>query len=228
MENKWKLTNFIFLGSKITVEGDCSHEIKKWLSPWKKSCDQPRQHIKKQRQHFTDKGPYSQSHGFSSSHFWMWELDHKIGGAQKNWRFQNVLKTLESKVIKPVSLKGNQPWIFIGRTDAEVEALILQPPDEKSQLIGKDPDAGEDWGQGEKGATEDEIIEWHHWLSGHEFEQTSKDSEGQESSVCSSSWDCKGLDIFEQLNNNSKELGNIKKNLRWRIQYLKWEIHQKE
>ena len=99
-------------------------------------------------------------------------------------------KTLESpldyKEINPVNPKGNQPWIFIGRTDAEAEALILWPPNEKSQLIGKDPEAGKDWGQEEKGATEDEMVRWHHWLKRHEFEQIPGDSEGQESLVCSS------------------------------------------
>ena len=109
--------------------------------------------IKKQRHHFTDEDLYSQSRGFSSSHVWMWELDHKEGWAPKNWCFRTVLleKTLESpldsKEVKPVHPKGNQPWIFIGRTVAEAEAPVLWPPDVKSRLIGKDPDAGQDWGQ---------------------------------------------------------------------------------
>ena len=142
------------------------------LTPWKESYDQPRQHIKKQRHHFADKSPYSQSYGFSSSHVWMWELDHKEGWVLKKWCFWIVVleKTLESpldcKEIQPVHPKGNQSWIFIGRTDAEAEAPILWPPDGKSWLIGKDPDAGKDWGQEEKGATEDEMVGWHHWLSG--------------------------------------------------------------
>ena len=113
-----------------------------------------RQHIKKQRHYFADKGLSSQSYGFTSSHVWMWELDHKEGWAPKNWCFPTVVleKTLESplnnKEIKPVNPKGNQPWIFIGRVDAE--APILWPPDAKSQLIGKDPDAGKDWRQEER------------------------------------------------------------------------------
>ena len=109
-----------------------------------------------------------------------------------------VEKTLESplysKEIKPVSDKGNQPWIFIERTDAKVEAPVLWPPDVKSQLIGKDPDIVKNWGQEEKGATEDEMIGWHYWLNGHEFEQTPGDSEGQGSLVWCRPWDHKKLD----------------------------------
>ena len=124
-----------------------------------------------------DKGPYSQSYGFSSSHVWMWELDHKEGWALKNWCFWTVVlkKTLESpldcKEIQPVHPKGKQSWIFIGRTDAKAEAPILWLPAVKSRLIGKDPDAGKDWRQEEKGMTEDEMVGWHHRLDGHEFEQ---------------------------------------------------------
>ena len=147
------------------------------FAPWKKSYDKPRQCIKKQRHHFADKSPFSQSYGFSSSHVWMWELDHKEGWVLKNWCFLTVLleKTLESPVdckeIKSVNLKGNHFWIFIGRTDAE--APILWLPDAKSWLISKDPDAGKDWRQEEKETTEDEMVGWYHGLNGHEFEQTS-------------------------------------------------------
>ena len=119
---------------------------------------------------------------------------HKESWAPKNWRFWIVVleKTLEnpldSKAIKPVNPKGNQPWIFIGRTDAESEAPILWPPDAKSWLIRRDPDAGKDWRQEEKGVTENGMVGWHHWLNGHEFEQILGDSKGQESLVCCSSW----------------------------------------
>ena len=218
--------------------------------------DKPRQCIKKQRHHFADKGPCNQRYGFSSSHICMWELEHKRGWMLKNWCFQTMVleKTLESpldcKEIKSVNPKGNQSWIFIGRTDAEAEVSILWPPDAKSWLIGKDPDAGKDWRQEEKRwwqkmrwldsiinskdiylskfqeivedrrawcakvngvakcwtllsdltamamcstfpldagkdwrqeereAVEDEMNGWHHWLNGHEFEQTPGDSEG--------------------------------------------------
>ena len=145
-------------------------------APWKKSYDQPRQHIRKQRHYFTNKGPSSQSYGFSISHAWMWELDYKESWARKNWCFWSVVleKTLESpldcKEIQPVHPKGNQSWIFIGRTDAEAETLILWPHDVKNQLTGQDPDAGKDWRQEEKGMTEDEMVGWHHWHDGHEFE----------------------------------------------------------
>jgi len=102
--------------------------------------------------------------------------------------------------IKPVSPKGNQSWIFIGWTDAEAEAPILWPPDEKNWLIGKDPDAGKDWRQEEKGMTEDEMVGWHHWLEGHEFEQAPGVGDGQGSLACCSPWGCKELDMTEWLN----------------------------
>ena len=137
-----------------------------------------------------NKGPSSQSYGFASSHVWMWELDYK-SWVLKNWCFWTVVleKTLESPVdskeVQPVNLKGNQSWIFIGRTDAE--AAILWPPDAKGWLIGKDPGAGKDWKQ-EKGMTEDEVAGWHRRLNGHEFEQTLGDSERQGSLACCSPW----------------------------------------
>ena len=145
-------------------------------APWKNSYDQPRQHIKNQRHYFANKGRSSQSSGFSSSHVWMWELDYKESWVPKNWWFWTLMlvKTLESpldcKEIQPVHPKGNQSWIFIGRTDAEAETPILWPPDAKNWLNGKHPDVGKDWRREEKGTTEDEMVGWHHWLNGHEFE----------------------------------------------------------
>ena len=127
------------------------------LAPWKKSYDQPRQHIKKQKHHFANKGLSSQSYGFSSSHVWMWELDHEESWVLKNWCFWTVVleKTLESpldsKEIKAVNSNGNQSWMFIVKTDAEAEAPILWPADGKNWLTGKDPDAGKDWSQEERG-----------------------------------------------------------------------------
>ena len=136
----------------------------------------------------------SQSYGFSSSHVWMWELDHKEGWTPKDWYFWAVVleKTLESpldcKETKPVNPKGNQSWMFIGRTDAEAEASILWPPDAKSQFIRKDSDTGKDWRREEKGMTEDEMVGWHHQLHEHEFEQALGDGEGQGSLACCSLW----------------------------------------
>ena len=144
------------------MASDCSQAIKRCFLLW--SNDKPRQHIKKQRHHFADKGPYSQSYSFSSSQVQMWELDHKEGWGPKDWCFWTVVlqKTLESpldcKEIKPVNTKRNQSWVFIGRTDAE--APILWPPDVKSWLTGKDPDAGKDWRQEEKGTTV-----WYCWMA---------------------------------------------------------------
>ena len=166
----------------------------------------PRLCIKKQSHQFADKCPYSQSYGFSRSHIWMWELNHKEWWVQKNWCFWTVVleKTLESpldsKEIKSVNPKGNQSWIFIGRTDAETEAPILWSPDEKSWLSWKDPNAGEDWRHGEKGMTEDEMVGWHHQLDGHEFEQAPGVSDGQGSLACWSPWDRKESDTIERLN----------------------------
>ena len=167
------------------------------LAPWKKSYDKPRRHTKEQRYHFANKGPNSQP----SNHVQMWQLDHKENWALKNWCFWTVVleKTLESlldcKEIKPVNPKGNQLWIFTGRTDAEAETPILWLPDAKSQLTGKAPDAGEDWEQEETGVTEDEMVGWHHWLNGHEFEQTPENHEGRGSLVCCSPCDCKESDM---------------------------------
>ena len=135
---------------------------------WKKSYDQPRQHIKKQRHYFANKGPSGQGYDLSSCQVWMWELDCEESWAPKNWCFGTVVleKTLESpldcKEIQAVHPKGYQSWIFTGKAGAEAETPILWPPDAKNWLIGKDPDAGKDWRQEEKGMTEDEMVGWHH------------------------------------------------------------------
>ena len=147
------------------------------LAPWKKSYDQPRQHIKKQRHYFANKGPSSQSYGFPNSHVWMWGLDCEESWAPKNWCFWTVVleKTLESpldcKEIQSVHPKGNQSWMFTGRTDAEAETPILWPPDAKNWLTGKDPDSEKDWRQEENRTTEDEMmVGWRHRFNGHEFQ----------------------------------------------------------
>ena len=132
-----------------------------------------------------NKGLSSQGYGFSSGHVWMWELDCEESWVLKNWCFWTVVleKTLESpldcKEIQPVHPKGDQSWVFIGRTDAVAETPILWPPDAKSWVIGKDPDAGRDWGQEEKGTTGDEMAGWHHWLDAHEFGWTLGVGDGQ-------------------------------------------------
>ena len=144
-------------------------------TPWKESYDQPRQHIKKQRHYFVNKGLSSQGYGFSSSRVWMWELDYRESWAMKHWCFWTVVleKTLESplvyKEIQPVHPKGDQSWVFIGRTDVEAETPILWSPDVKSWLTGKDTHAGKDWGREEKGTMEDEMVGWHHRLNKYEF-----------------------------------------------------------
>ena len=166
MANRWGNNDRLYFGG---LKNHCRW----WLEPL--NYDQPRQHIKKQRYYSVNKGPSSQGYGFSCGHVWMWELDCEEGWASKNWCFWTVVleKTLESpldcKEIQLVHPKGNQFWIFIGRTNVEVETPILWPSDAKNGLIGKDPDAGIDWRQ-EKGMTEDEMAGWHHQLNGHEFE----------------------------------------------------------
>ena len=161
----------------------------------------------------------------------MWELDHKESWAPKNWCFWTVVfeKTpvspLDCKEIKPVNHKGNQSWTFVGRTDAEAEAPVLWPPDVKNWLIRKDPDAGKDWRQEDKGTVEDEMVGWHHGLSGYEFEQTPGVGDGQGSLACCSPWGCKESDMTEQLNwtdmSSSKGSGqlvisNKRKTWKWR------------
>ena len=148
---QWKQWQTLFSWAPKSLQMETAAMKLRHLLLWKKSYDQRRQHIKKQRRYFANKGPSSQSYGFSSSHVWMWELDYKESWVLKNWFFWTVVleKTLLSPVdckeIKPVNSKEDQSWIFIGRTDAE--APILWPPDAKNWLIGKDPDAGKDWRQ---------------------------------------------------------------------------------
>ena len=166
--------DFIFLGTEITADSDYSHEIKRCFLLGRKAMTNLDSILKSSD--MADKCPSTQNYGFSSSHVWRWELDYKESWVLKNWCFWTVVleKTLESpldcKEIQPVNPKGNQPWIFIGRTDAEAETAVLWPPDVKNWLLGKDPDAGKDLRKKEKGMTEDEMVGWHHQLDGHEFE----------------------------------------------------------
>ena len=205
MGKQWKQWETLFSWAPKSLQMVTAAMKKKTLAPWKKSFDKLGQHIKKQRHYFANEAASSQSYGFSSIHVWMWELGHKEGWALKNWCFETAvlektLKSLLDSKIKPVNPKGNQSWIFIGKTEAEVEAPILWPPDSKSWLIGKDLDAGKDRRQEEKGTTEDEMAGRHHSLSGQEFEQALGDGEGQGSLVCCSSWSHRESDTTEQLN----------------------------
>ena len=179
---------------------------KKAITPWKKSYDQPKWHIQKQRHYFANKGSSSQCYGFSSDRIWMWEWDCEESWVPKNWCFWTVVleKTLESpldcKEIQPVHSEADQSWVFFGRNDAEAETPVLWPPHVNSWLIGKDSDAGRDWGQEEKGTTEDEMAGWHHRLDGCEFEWTPGVGDGQGGLACCDSWGRKELDMTERLN----------------------------
>ena len=181
----------------MKLKDTCSLKEKLWPT-WTAS--------KKQRHYFADKDPSSRRYGLSNSHACMWELDPKEDWVLKNWYFWTVVleKTLEStldcKEIQPVNPKWNQPWIFIGRTDAGAETPVLWPPAANNWVIGKYPDAGKGWGQEEKWTTVDEMVGWHHLLDGHEFEQALGVGDEQGSLVCWSPWGCKESEMTERLN----------------------------
>ena len=206
------VTEFILLGSKITAYGDYTYEIKRCLFLGRKAMTNLFNVLKSRNITLPTKVHLDKAMVFLIV-MYECELDHKECWGWKNWCFQTVVleKTLESpldsKEIKPVNPKGNQPWIFIGRADTKVEAPILWPPDAKSQIIGKDPDAGKDWRQEEKGRTENKMVEWHHQLNGPEFEQALGDGEGQISRVCCSPLHHKESDKTEWLNNNNNKSG---------------------
>ena len=170
------MIDFIFLGSQITADGDCSHEIKRHLLFGRKAMANLGSILNSRDIILPTKVRLVKAiYGFSSSHVWMWVLDHKESWVLKNWYFWTVVlekpfeSPLDCKEIQPVHPKGNQSWIFSGRTEAEAEAPILWPPDVKNWLIWKDPDAGNDWRQEVKATTEDDMVGWHHWLNGHDF-----------------------------------------------------------
>ena len=187
----------------------------KTLAPWKESYDKSRQLSKKQRHYFADKGPSSQSYGFpvvmyECESWTIKDTEHQRTDAFELWCWRRPLKVpWGSKERKPVNPKGNQPWIFIGRTEAETEALIISPPDEESQLTGKDTDAEKHWRQKEKGMSEDEMVGWHHRFNGHEFEHAAGHGEGQGRLVCCSSWGHKESDMTVQLNNSQQSWDSI-------------------
>ena len=204
MGKQWKQWQTLFswvpkLLSLVTtamkLKDSCSLEEKQ---------EQPRA-FKKQSRYFSDKGPSSQGYGFPSSHVWMWESYCKEGWVPKNWCFWTMVlkKTFESPLnskIKLVNPRGKQPWIFIARTNGEAEAPVLWPPHAKSWLIGKDSDAGRDWGQEGKGTTEDEMAGWHHGLDGRESEWPLGVGDGQGGLACCDSWVRKESDTTDWLN----------------------------
>ena len=191
--------DFIFLSSKITVDSDCSHEVRRHLLLGRKAMINLDSVLKSKDATLPTKVQIVEAMIFPVVMYecesWIlkkaepWRID-----AFKLWCRRRLDSPLGNTEIKPVHPKGDQFWVFIGGTDAEAEAKLLWPPHARSWLIGKDPDAGRDGGQDEKGMTEDEIVEWHHWLDGHESEQIPGISEGQGSLTCCSSWGHKVLD----------------------------------
>ena len=205
MGNRWgKCQTLFWGGSKITVDSDCSHEIKRRLLLGRKVMTNLDSIFKSGDITLPTKVCLVKAMVFSSGHVWMWELDYKESWAPKNWCFWTVVleKTLESpldcKEIQSVHPKGDRSWVFIGRTDVEAETPILWPPDAKSWLIWKDPDAGKDWEQEEKWTTEDEMVGWHH--NGHGFGWTPGVGDGQGGLACCGSWCRKESDMTEHLN----------------------------
>ena len=204
MANREKVevvTNFLFLGSKIIADNDCSHEIRRWLLLGRKVM------INLDRVTLPNKGPYSQGYGLPSGHILLWNLNHKESRMPKNWCLWTVVlkKTpespLDSKEITPVNTKGNQPWIFTGRTNAEAKASVFWSSDVNWWLIGKIPDAGKDRGEKEKRVSEDEMAERHHRCNGYELGQTPGGGEGQGDLVAA----VHGVAKSRQLNNNITE-----------------------
>ena len=215
MASRWgkkeTVTDFMFSGSKIIVDSDCSHEIKRHLLLGRKAMRNLDSMLKSRDITLPTKFCLVKAMVFLVVMYGCESWTIKKAEHQRTDAFKLVLeKTLESLLdsngSKPVNPEGNQPWIFIGRTDAEAKSRILWPPDVKSQLIGKDPEAGKDWGQ-EKRMTEDEMVGWHLQFSGHELGQTLGDGEGQGSLACCSPWGCKESDTSERLNNNNWHKG---------------------
>ena len=205
------MTDFIFLGSKITAGCECSHEIKRRLLLGRKATTNLDSILKSRDATFPTKVSIVKAIVFPVV---MYRCDSWTIMRAEHQRIvwchtptvvlgKTLESPLDSKEIKPVNPKGNQPWILIGRTDSEAEAPILWPPDVKCWLIRKAPDAGKDWGQEETWMTEDEMVGWHHRLKGHELEQTLGDSKGQASLSCCNPWGCQESDTTEWLNTNN-------------------------
>ena len=200
---------FYFLGSEITADGDCSHEIKRHLFLGRKAMTSLDSVLKSRDITLPTKVCLLKAVVFPVIMYRCESWTIKQGWALKNWCFWTVVldtileSPLDCKVIKPVNPKGNQPWIFIGRTDAEAWAPYFGHHMWRANSLEKDPDAGKDWGQDEKGAKEDEMVRWCHQLNGHEFEQTHRENEGQGSLACCSPWGHKESDMTQQLNNDN-------------------------
>ena len=226
MGKQWKQWQTLFSWApKITADGDDSHEIKKTLTPWKESYDQPRQHIKKQRLYFVNTVYIVKSIGFPVV---MYGCESWTINKAEHWRrclwTMMLEKTLQSpldcKEIQPVNPEGNQFWLFIGRTDAEAPTLWL--PDAKNWLIRKVPDAGKDWWQEEKGTAEDKRVGWHRQLSGHESEQALEDGEVQGRLACCSPSGHKELDMPEWLSNNNNKFMSLVIFILQESSFAKW------
>ena len=198
------VTDFIFLGSKITMGSDCSHEIKRHLFLGGKAVTNLDNILKNRDITLLTKVHRVKAMVFpvvmyKCESWTIKKAEHQRTDAFKSWGWKRLLRVLHSKEIKPVNPKGNQPWIFVGRTDAQAEAPTLRPPIVKSQHTRKDSDAGKDGGQEEKWVTEDEMVGWHHQLNGHEFEQTLGVGDWQGGLACGSPWGHKESDMTERL-----------------------------
>ena len=201
------VSDFIFLGSKITSDDDCSHEIKRRLLLGRKVMTNLDSIFKSRDITWPTKVHLAKAMVFpvvmcGCDSWTVKKAECQRIDAFELWCWRRLLRVPWTKGEQPVNPKGNQPWIFIGRADNVAEASILCPLDAKSQLIGKDPDAGKDWGQEEKRVTEDKMVGWHHWLNGHELEKTPGDSEGQGSLSCCSPWGHKQSDMTEWMDDN--------------------------
>ena len=199
--------DFVLGGSDITADGDYSYEIKRHLlfgSMTNLDSILKSKDITLPTKFHLVKAVVFPVVVYECESWTIKKAEHWRTDAFDLWCWRTLESPLDSKEIKPVHPKGNQPWIFIRRTDAEAEAPTLWPPDVKSQFIGKDPDAGKDWGQEEKRETAKEMVGWHHRLNGHEFQKTLGDRKEQGSLVCCSLWGCKESDTTEPVNKNNK------------------------
>ena len=199
------VSDFIFWGSKITADGDCSHEIKRWLLLGRKIMTNLDSILKSRdislpRKVHLVKAMVSPVVMYGCESWTVRKAEHWKIDAFELWCWRRLESPLGCKEIQPVHPKGDQSWVLIGSTDVEAETPILWPPHAKIWLIGKDPDAARDWGHEEKGMTEDEMAGWHHRLDGHEFEWAPGVGDGQGGLACCDSWDLKELDMTEWLN----------------------------